>query len=145
MLMWLQEGFSEAHHISAANACVTQGSHIEVAYLDHTRAGQCHNIGYRLWREEILCCQSFHFRDNRGTDFDAGWVKVLDKEAILRLHTTSHNIGLTCIECSPLYIHNNLVQSQTLHFVDGGCPGKYQWKLPSTDFSCFVPANVEHC
>ena len=31
-----------------------------------------------------------------------------------------------------------------MHFVDGGSPGQYERKLPSTDFSCSVPANVEH-
>ena len=55
---------------------------------------------------------------------DAGWIEVLDEQPCERLDSTEGNVSLTSVQGPTLHVDDDLVQSESLHFVDGTHPGQ---------------------
>ena len=91
------------------------------------------------WKGKALVAQPFHFCKDCLPGLDAGQIEVLDEQPCERLDSTEGDVSLTGVAGWTLHVDDDLVQSESLHFVDGTRPGQQQGKLAPAHLHGLVP------
>ena len=150
VLVGLEERLREAHDVSTSDSAILHdvfqlgwvGPDVEVAQLDVGVAGGCHDV-WCGWKGKALASQPFHFCNNCLPGLDAGWIEVLDEQPCERLDSTEGDISLTGVQGPTFHVKDDIVQSESLHFVDGTRPGQQQGKLAPAHLHGLVSSDVE--